>query len=64
MLVLSRREGEALNIGEDVKIVIVEVKGKQVKIGIEAPATVHIKREELRDGKTSEGRNASQDRKR
>ncbi len=47
MLVLTRRLGEAITIGDDVRIVIVEISGHQVKLGIEAPKDVEIYREEL-----------------
>ena len=47
MLVLTRRLGEAITIGDNIKIVIVEIDGKQVKIGIEAPKEIEVYREEL-----------------
>ena len=48
MLVLSRKAGETIWIGEDVEIVISEVKGEQVKIGIRAPRSIDVIRGELR----------------
>jgi len=48
MLVLSRKVGETIYIGEDIEIVISEVKGEQVKIGIRAPRNIDIIRGELR----------------
>jgi len=48
MLVLTRKVGETIWIGEDVEIVISEVKGEQVKIGIRAPRSIDIIRGELR----------------
>jgi len=47
MLVLSRKVGETIWIGEDVEIVISEVKGDQVRIGIRAPRNIEIVRGEL-----------------
>ena len=47
MLILSRREGEALIIDNDVKIKILAIKGNQVSVGIEAPDSVTIHREEV-----------------
>ncbi|MCB9057223.1 MAG: carbon storage regulator CsrA [Calditrichae bacterium] len=47
MLVLTRRLGEAITIGDNVKIIIVEIDGNQVKLGIEAPREIEIYREEL-----------------
>lgn len=48
MLVLSRKAGETIWIGEDIEIVISEVKGEQVKIGIRAPRSIDVIRGELR----------------
>lgn len=48
MLVLTRKVGETIWIGENVEIVISEVKGDQVKIAINAPKSVDIVRGELR----------------
>ena len=49
MLVLNRREGEGVIIDDDIKIVVLKVKGRQVKIGIEAPKDTKIAREEIAD---------------
>jgi carbon storage regulator len=47
MLILTRRIGEALMIGDDVKITVIGVKGAQVRLGIGAPRTVSVHREEV-----------------
>ena len=47
MLVLTRKSGESLMIGEKIEITIVSVRGGQVKIGIQAPSDVAIYRKEL-----------------
>jgi carbon storage regulator len=47
MLLLTRKLGENIRIGDDVKITIVEVKGNHVKLGIEAPPSVKVHREEI-----------------
>jgi carbon storage regulator len=47
VLIVTRREGEKLMIGDDVVVSIVEVSGGTVKLGIEAPRSVPIYREEL-----------------
>ena len=47
MLILTRRAGEALMIGEDVCIKVLGVKGNQVRIGIDAPKDVAVHREEI-----------------
>lgn len=47
MLILTRRVGETLVIGDDVTITVLEVKGSQVRIGINAPKSVSVHREEI-----------------
>ncbi len=47
MLVLTRKGGESIRIGTSIKISVLDVKGSQVKIGIEAPEDVAVYREEL-----------------
>lgn len=47
MLVLSRQPGESVQLGDDVEITILEVRGSIVKIGIDAPQEVSIYRSEL-----------------
>lgn len=47
MLVLSRRVGERIMIGENIVIEVMEVKGEQVRLGINAPRDVVIHREEI-----------------
>lgn len=49
MLVLTRRRGQAVVIGDDIKITIVEINGDQVRIGIEAPKSVVVHRQEVYD---------------
>ena len=48
MLVLSRKAGETIWIGENIEIIISEVKGDQVKVAINAPRNIDIVRGELR----------------
>ena len=47
MLILTRRVGESLMIGDDVAVTILGVKGNQVRIGITAPKHVAVHREEI-----------------
>lgn len=47
MLILTRRVGETLRIGEDVSVIVVEVHGNQVRLGITAPKSVTVHREEV-----------------
>lgn len=47
MLVLTRKIGESINIGDDIKIRIMEIKGGAVRLGIEAPKSTAVYREEV-----------------
>ncbi len=47
MLLLTRRIGESIMIGDDVKITIAGTAGKQVRVGIEAPREISVNREEI-----------------
>lgn len=47
MLILTRRVGETLVIGDNVTVTVLGVKGHQVRIGINAPADVQVHREEI-----------------
>lgn len=47
MLVLTRKIGESIQIGEDIEITISSIKGDQVKIGINAPKNIEINRKEI-----------------
>ena len=47
MLILSRKIGETIRIGNDIEVIVLGVKGNQVRIGINAPETVPVHREEV-----------------
>ena len=47
MLILARKLNESITIGDDVEIVVVEIKGDQVKLGIRAPRNVAVHRTEI-----------------
>ncbi len=47
MLVLTRKLGESITIGDNIKLLVVDIEGNQVKIGIDAPRSIEVYREEL-----------------
>ncbi|MBL8060434.1 MAG: carbon storage regulator CsrA [Chthonomonas sp.] len=49
MLVLTRKVNQSIIVGDDVEIVVLEVRGEQVRIGIRAPKTVGVHRKEIYD---------------
>jgi len=51
MLILTRRAGETLRIGENVEVTVMAINGAQVRIGIKAPRTVVVDREEIAERK-------------
>ncbi|HEU4685418.1 MAG TPA: carbon storage regulator CsrA [Nitrospira sp.] len=60
MLVLTRRRGEGVTIGPDIRIIVLETKGGQVRLGIEAPPTIGVHRDEIYARIQEENRLASQ----
>jgi carbon storage regulator len=46
MLILTRKKGDAIAIGDRIRVQILSVKGKQVRIGVEAPRDLQVDREE------------------
>jgi carbon storage regulator len=47
VLIFTRRIGEEIRIGDDIRVRIIDIKGKQVRLGIEAPPEVIVHREEI-----------------
>jgi carbon storage regulator len=49
MLVLSRKRDEAILLGDDIKIVVIDIRGDKVRLGIEAPSELPVHRQEVYD---------------
>ena len=60
MLVLTRKKGEILAIGEDIFISVIDVRGDSVRLGIEAPKSIPVWRKEVLDEIVEENRRALQ----
>ena len=59
MLILTRRAGESVVIGDDIAITVLGVKGNQVRIGVKAPRSVAVHREEISERIRQEERSAA-----
>ncbi len=59
MLILSRKINEKIMIGEDISLSIIEIRGDQVKIGVEAPKSVKVFRQEVYEAIQNENRAAA-----
>lgn len=59
MLSLARRPGQKIRIGEDIVVVVREVRGRQVKLGIDAPSHVRVLREEIFEELSRSNRDAA-----
>jgi carbon storage regulator len=47
MLILTRRVGESLMVGDEVRVTILAIKGQQVRVGVQAPKTIAVHRKEI-----------------
>jgi carbon storage regulator len=61
MLVLTRKNGESIKIGDDIEITIISSKNDQVKIGINAPKNIEVFRKEILEEIQAENKQASKD---
>jgi carbon storage regulator len=59
MLILSRKINEKIMIGEDISVSIIEIRGDQVRLGVDAPKTVKVFRQEVFDAIMAENRAAA-----
>ena len=62
MLILSRKVNEKIMIGDDISVSIIEVRGDQVRIGVDAPKTVKVFRQEVFDAIKAENKAAAESR--
>ena len=60
MLILSRKLDEKIQIGDDITITIIDIHGEQVKIGVEAPKSIKVFRQEVFNAIQSENKAASE----
>lgn len=47
MLILTRKQGESITIGDNIKVTILDVKGKYVRVGVQAPRDLAVHRQEI-----------------
>ncbi|HNY22582.1 MAG TPA: carbon storage regulator CsrA [Treponemataceae bacterium] len=59
MLILSRKINEKIMIGEDISLTIIEIRGDQVKVGVEAPKSVKVFRQEVYEAIQNENKAAA-----
>ena len=60
MLVLTRKVGQSIVIGDEIEVVVLEVRGEQVRVGIRAPKTVAVHRKEIYDQIQEENRSSAE----
>lgn len=63
MLILTRRVGETLMVGDNVEVCVLAVKGNQVRVGVDAPKSVSVHRKEIFDKIQAEKKAGTEDAK-
>jgi len=61
VLIVTRKQGQAVRVGDDVRVVLMDVRGKQVRIGIDAPDDVPLYREEITEAEREQDRIGASD---
>ena len=59
MLILTRKIGESILVGDNIRLVVLEIRGRQIRLGIEAPADIVVLREEIAQRLTNENLRAA-----
>lgn len=59
MLVLTRKKGESIMIGDNIELVVIEVKGDQVRLGVKAPKHIEVYRNEVFEAISASNKEAS-----
>ncbi len=59
MLILTRKIGESILVGDNIRLVVLEIRGRQIRLGIEAPPDIVVLREEIAQRLTDENLRAS-----
>jgi len=59
MLILTRKIGESILVGDNIRLVVLEIRGRQIRLGIEAPADIVVLREEIAQRLADENRRAA-----
>jgi carbon storage regulator len=60
MLILSRKTNEKIMIGDDISVTVIEIRGDQIRIGVDAPKSVKVYRQEVFDAIKQENQAAAQ----
>ena len=59
MLILARKAGEAIQLGDEITVYVLEIRGKQVRLGVEAPANMSVHRTEVYERILEQNRQAA-----